>query len=297
MNQITLGVRPLLVALVLAVVNGACSSDTPTPDPAASPVVATTTRDGVKVTLTLEGPPRTGALSWAGVRIENLGPKAVRWAGGGCGDPAAITIDLRSAFAAGRDWPGRLGQFKRLALGVGPADPRFQNPAAGFYIAESRVGQNLVCTADLRIEELAAGTALAMRAAWDGALGSAAPAPVGPAAVSASFPFVGISGAVANDKTDTSPIESRVDATVIGAPGAKVPSSPALAIDAALADPDFASWVNAADQSTWINPSVSFKDGVWGIGLFRVGAGDQHEMFGEVKVDAAGQIVGRRFEP
>jgi hypothetical protein len=279
----------------LAVVfTAACSGPSPFQDPSGSPTTAGETRDAVRVSLTLHGSPLSGAPSWATAEVENLGPMAVRWAGGGCDDPVSITIDFREAFDPGRDWPGLPGRFKNLAL-------EFENPASGRYNEQSRIrgpGQiPVVCTADLRVNELPPGAALTMRAGWDGTVGGAAPAPTGPANVRASFPFIGIAGVVDNSVIDTRPIVVRISTEIVGE-GRAAPLSPALAIDAALADQQFADWVQAGPEATWINPTVRLAQGAWAIGLFRNGQGAQGEAgFGEVTIDSSGRVVGRRFEP
>ena len=80
--------------------------------------------------------------------------------------------------------------------------------------------------------------------------------------------------------------------------GAPAPLSPALAIDAALADPEFAAWVTADPEMTWVNPNIVLQDGTWAIGLFKNGkVFGRPTRYGELKIDARGQIVGRRFEP
>ncbi len=252
----------------------------------------TATRDDVRLTLALDGPPRVDAASWATLEIENLGASGVRWAGGGCGDPGSISIDLRPAFAPGRDWPGLLGRFKAAGLGDG-----FENPAAAFYVAADRFGQDIACAASLQVEELAPGATLELRAGWDGTFGGArAHAPTGPVVVTAAFAFIGIAGEVANEDTDTDPIEVHIQTTVAGVAGA-APLSPALAIDAALADPQFAAWVQASPEDRWINPSIDLLDGAWSVGLFRLGAGAQLDLYGAVTIDAMGTIIGRRFDP
>lgn len=261
------------------------------------PLVASVTRDGVEVTLTLEGQPRTSGASWATVRIANTGAKAVRWAGGGCGDPASIFIELADAFDPGRAWPGLLGRFKAVALGDG-----FGNPTNVGYVADSRFGQQgLACPASLTIEQLASGGVLNFRAGWDGTIGSTSlPAPTGPATVSGWFAFIGIAGEVGDDVYATKPISVAIETSVVGspAPDGAVPLSPALAIDAALADPEFAAWVGADPEASWINPDIVLQDGVWAIGLFKNGHGaDPRTLFAQLKIDAAGQIIGRRFEP
>ena len=70
--------------------------------------------------------------------------------------------------------------------------------------------------------------------------------------------------------------------------------SPALAVDVALADPQFAAWVQAAPEATWINPELTVIEGVWHVGLFRTEA--QQDLYGAVMVDQGGTIVGRRFD-
>jgi hypothetical protein len=127
-------VRALLPAAMVLVVacRGAAS-----PEPVPSPIVAVATSESLRLTLTLEGPPRSGAASWASFEVGNIGDRAIRWAGGGCGDPGGIFIDLQEAFPAGRmDWPEPLGRFKRLALG--PAKPNGLLSLG--YTAEARWG-------------------------------------------------------------------------------------------------------------------------------------------------------------
>ena len=160
-----------------------------------------------------------------------------------------------------------------------------------------------MCTADLRVNQLEAGVVLRMRAAWNGTIGESAPAPVGPAVVTSWFPYIGVAGVVPDDRTESDPIKVAIQTQVEPPPtgsGGAAPGQPrlasALAIDAALADPQFAAWVQAAPEATWINPNVALIDGVWHVGLFRFGA-DQLERYGEVTVAPDGSISAHRFEP
>jgi hypothetical protein len=243
------------------------------------------------MTLTLEGPPRNDGPSWASVRIENTGERGIRWAGGGCGDPGGIYIDLHEVFPAGRmDWPGRLGVFKRRA--VGP-DPGSALQTLG-YIAEARWGTDLACSASLRIETLPAHESLFLRAGWDGTYEGTA-VPTGPARVEAVLPVIGIEGEVDPMDYDSHPVAVSARTTIVGGDGGGL-LAPALAIDAALADPQFAAWVQAADPATWINPDVARIEGGWSVGLFRNGP-DHGTLFGQVRVDGNSRVVARRFEP
>jgi hypothetical protein len=268
----------------------AAASATPSP----SPLAATATTGTIRMTLTLEGPTRTGAPSWASVVIENIGERGVRWAGGGCGDPGGIYVDLNDVYPAGRDdWPALLGRFKREALHEGPSGGN------GFltlgYTAESRWGTDMACPASFRIETLAGHGSLSLRAGWDGTY-EGAPVPTGPATVLASFPVIGIEGEVADQATDTHPVVASIRTRIVG-DGAATVLAPGLAIDAALADPEFAAWVQDGPVDRWINPDVARIGDTWQIGLFKTRAGGAAEAYQGVTVDAAGHIVGREAEP
>jgi hypothetical protein len=246
------------------------------------------------MTLTLEGPPRTGAPSWASVVIENIGERGVRWAGGGCGDPGGIFVDLNDVYPAGRqDWPDRLGRFKREALRQGPTGGNGLLTLG--YIAEARWGTDMACPASLRIETLPGHGKLSFRAGWDGTY-DGAPVPTGPAAVLASFPVIGIDGEVPDTTFEAHAVGVSVRTSIVGEPGAAV-LAPALAIDAALADPSFADWVNDGPTDQWINPDVARIGITWQIGLFKTNADGSAEAYQGVTVDAAGTVVGRRADP
>src|SRR4029078_2005554 len=89
--------RAITISAAVALVGvlagcGAAAPSSPS-SPESSPLVATATKGPIVVTLTLEGPPRNDADSWASSRIENTGDGFVRWAGGGCGEAGGIVID------------------------------------------------------------------------------------------------------------------------------------------------------------------------------------------------------------
>src|SRR4051794_2720270 len=254
----------LLIAAMLIAACVAAPSSSVGPAASASPALTTTsaTTGTIRMTLTLEGPPRTNGDSWASVVIENIGDRGVRWAGGGCGDPGGIFIDLEEVYPTGKsDWPGRLGHFKRLVVG-----PQGEGLLSLGYIPEARWGTSLPCTADLRIETLPGHQSLSLRAGWDGTY-EGSPTPTGPASVEAAFPVIGIEGEV-----DPGAYESHaviVSArTAIEGRGGKPVLAPALAIDAALADPVFAEWVSTGPETDWINPDVARVNDSWHVGLF-----------------------------
>ena len=293
-------VRPavaLLVAVAVLAVVGCSRADDRRP----STISASGSNGSVRVTLTLEGPPRNDALSWASVIIgssgiiANLADRGVRWAGGGCGDPGGTFIDLGGAFAPGRpDWPGRLGLFKRRAIGQGL--PGGDGALTVGYVPASRIGTDRACTADLWIETLPVGATLQYRAGWDGKLNEQ-PVPPGAATVVATFPFIGLEGLVAPDDFDSTAVMATIPTEVAGAGAVAGGLAPGLAVDVALSDPQFAAFVQAAPEGTWVNPDLSLIDGTWHVGLFRTSGFDQEVLYEAVFVDASGQVVGRRSEP
>jgi hypothetical protein len=275
-----------LPILLLAV---ACAGAAPA-SPAPSPIVASVTRESLRITLTLEGPPRTGAASWASIRVENVGDRGIRWAAGGCGDPGGIFVDLARLYPAGRaDWPEPLGHFKRIALGPGNGN----NLLNLGYTAEARWGTNILCPASLGLGKLAAGDTLSMRAAWDGTY-EGFPVPTGPATVEAAFPLIGVEGEVADTEYDSHAVAVSIETAVVGEGGASV-LAPGLAIDAALADPVFAAWVSAGPVDRWINPDIARIGGTWQVGLFKSGApGGPSEAYDGVVIDGTGHITAHK---
>jgi hypothetical protein len=285
------------VLTAIAVLAGACAQAVDIP-PARSPsVTASAERDLVRVTLALEGPPVSRSRTWADARVENLGQRAVVWTAP-CRIPVSITIDLRSAFASGRQWAGRIGRFKSEALG----GDGFENPVAGSYVEESLLRRAadgpVVCPVGGQATPLEPGGVLVVRAGWDGLIAGGHAAPPGTAVVTASFPFVGSAGAVEDDVLKTRPIEVAMETIVEAGSGAQQPPlAPGLAIDAAVADPQFFAWVESTADSSWVNPSLVSRDGAWAVGLFRTGSVPGATVYGEVTVDAEGRVVGRRFDP
>jgi hypothetical protein len=283
MRWLPLGALIPVVASLTACGGGAPAS------PGPSPIVASEVRESLRVTLTLEGMPRSGAASWASMTVENLGDRGIRWAGGGCGDPGGIFIDLSGAYPAGRrDWPEPLATFKRDALGPGNANGIFNLG----YVPESRWGTNMLCPASLRIETLAAGQKLATRAGWDGTY-QGRPVPTGPVTVEASFPVIGIDGVVGNDVIDSHAVAVSIGTRIEGDGGAGV-LAPALAVDAALGDPEFAAWVSGHDPDRWVNPDVARIGDSWQIGLFKTRSAGATAEYRGVVVDAAGHVIDHK---
>jgi hypothetical protein len=279
-----------LVAGLLA----ACGHAAVTPPPSTQPTVeASVERDGIRVTLGLEGAPTSGRDHWADGRVENLGTRAVRWVGL-CDVAVGISIDLRPAFDPGRTWTGRKDAFKQAALFGAGSD----NPVRGSYIEASLVeppGEPVVCLVGGQGRALEPGASMSVRSVWNGLLGEDRGAPAGPARLTASFGFVGFADSVGDLVLDSTPIEVSVDTTI--AAGSTAPLlAPGLAIDAALADPEFGACVDAADPSRWLGHQILRVNDGWTVFLTR-STSDLMELGCQVNVGASGEIVGRAFGP
>jgi hypothetical protein len=120
------------------------------------------------------------------------------------------------------------------------------------------------------------------------------PVPTGPTKVEAVLAVIGVEGEVDPMDIETHAVSVSARTTIVGGDGGAL-LAPALAIDAALGDPQFAAWVQAADPAMWINPDVARIEGRWWIGLFRNGR-DQATLLGQVQVDDDSRIVARRFD-
>jgi hypothetical protein len=275
-----------VAAVVIAAALGGCAQPSPVPQEDPGPAT-TVVRDGVAVTLSLErGQLPAGDRTWALVIVENRSPVDVIYRGGGCDFLADLGIEVAVpvAAAAGLEWEGAAGDFKRLAGGP-PEAARL-----GAFLEASFVDdQAVACTSDLGVNELAAGQRLEMRAAWNGEI-SGTVAPPGAATVTARFPYLGRPQHGADPfARDVAPIVARVVVTVVDT-GIRV-ISPNEAIDAALGDARFAAWLNAEPMPRWQGVGVEVKDGNYVVTLSRLIDGVPVD--GQVTVDrATGRVLG-----
>ena len=279
----------LALAASVALLAG-CSIGSPSASaPPASAIVASATHESIRLTLTLEGAPRSAAVSWAAVRIEDVGDRPIRWAAGGCGDPGSIDIDLGEVFPAGRsDWPEPLARFKREALGPGNGNGLLRI----VYTAEARWGTQVACPASLGIETLDPGAHLDLRAGWDGTY-DGSPVPAGPATVTATFPLMDVQDGPIDASSDTHAVAVAVPTAIVGDGGAAA-IGPAILVDTALADPDFAAWVAAGPVDRWINPDIAHIGATWQVGLFKTDPGRSSEEYRGVVIDSTGRVIGHK---
>jgi hypothetical protein len=288
-----IGRRALVSCLIAVLALAACATPPPaSPSPDASEpgevrqgLGIEVVRDGVRMTLQLDRAPLAALeRSWALVRIENRSNDTILWQGGGCDFPASIEGRLAApiAPAPGRDWPGLAGQFKSIVAGGA-----FETDLFG-YTPEAFVDQpSFGCTADLRINELGVGERLELRAAWDGLVGGV-PSPGGPITIVARFPYMGPKGAVADPfMGELRPIEALLATSIAPFDGRFL--SAGEAVDAALADARFFSWVEGAPMAEWQGVNLEYRLGRYAIRLERLENGAQ--LVGEAVVDARSGAV------
>jgi hypothetical protein len=246
--------RILVAIVIVAVVAAGCDPAGPPAVPPDGPSV-TATRDGLVVTLQLERAPLSaGKRVWAKVTVSNGAAVVRHYQGGGCDFLASLQVNTAAAVKPepGRDWDGPAGFFKGLVWTPGPAE------ATAFFMDERFVdrGGRIACTADLGVNEIKPGERLEMKAAWDGEV-SGVVAAAGPARVIASFPYLGPAGGADMLGRPPQPIEAALDVEVVDA-GVRL-LSPGQAIDAALANPGFAAWLNGEPRDRWQGVSLETR--------------------------------------
>jgi hypothetical protein len=256
-----------VIAVLLVAACGPTPPFSPAPSAEGQPDSAGAVVDGLIVTLDVESSrPPSGRSSRAAVTVRNTSQEVRLWQGGGCDFVAVITIDTAAATepARGRDWPGMAGLFKSL-LRPNPGVSK-----VGAYLDERTVAGTLtICPASLGVNQLAPGATLTMRAIWDGQVNGVAAAP-GAATVAAVFPYLG-PDAGSGPNIDPSDLGHaiRVAVPVVVTPPDRPLLSPGEAIDAALADPAFSSFLMAAGpMAAWEGVDLESPEGAYVVILY-----------------------------
>jgi len=226
-------VRPL--ALLLTVLAIACGSRALAPStPAPVALTATGENVGVKLRLDLDRASLTPRQEvWATITIENMNNESIRWVGGGCNVPGHVTATVSALADNGRSWDYPFAELKKRLVTV-YAQGYF--PMLDEAAWQKRASGGQICTADIRVNELAPHGKLTSRFVWDGLI-AGTPAPSGDVVITASL-----------DIDDAKAMVGRTVAASLTLPltgGAATRVSAPRAFDAALDDARFASWVRA----------------------------------------------------
>lgn len=202
--------------------------------PASVALTATGENAGVKLRLDVDRASlMPGQEVWATITIENSNNESVRWVGGGCNVPGRATATVSALADYGRNWDYPFAELKKRLVTV---FPQGYFPMLDQAAWKKRASGGQICTADVRVNELAAHGTLSSRFVWDGLI-AGAPAPNGDVVISASL-----------DMDDAKAMVGRSVCASVTLPltgGAATKISGPRAFDAALDDARFASWVRA----------------------------------------------------
>jgi hypothetical protein len=217
---------------MLAVACGSRGLAPGTPAPVA--LTATGENVGVKLRLDLDRASFVpGQEVWATITIENTNNEPIRWVGGGCNVPGRATATVSVLADNGRNWDYPFAELKKRLVTV-YAQGYF--PMLDEAAWQKRASGGQICTADVRVNELAPHGKMTSRFVWDGLI-AGAPAPNGDVVISAGL-----------DIDDAKAMVGRSVGASLTLPltgGAATKVSAPRAFDAALDDARFASWVRA----------------------------------------------------
>ena len=271
------------------------------PSPTAPPDlvrVAVEERDDIRVEIELQrNPLPAGEPSWVKVRVTNKGRTDVTWFHDGCAQPVGVNGVSEVAWPMGEEHQGRAGRFKTYALGghiLAPPDPH----GVLSFVRKARLHAGPAGCADVGITDtIEPGETLRATRWWSGFTDPHRALPAAGPVKLRGFAAYYWRGKEPTDITDHA-IELELDAWIISdAAGDRL--SPALAIDAALSDPNFAAYVktqaiaNGRAEIAWYDAD---RD-LWEIGVMPWYETEPPRIHG-VLVDAVtGRILGSLDRP
>lgn len=233
----------------------------PSPSPISSPssalpelpTTASAEKDGVRLTATLErNPLPSGEPTWVTTEVRNVGTDDLVWLHGGCRIAAHVGGIIEGAhWRPGREQTGKAAEFKTRALSYhGGAGDEI---GIGFT-PEPWIGRGPIACSAIGIEEIIPpGGAIIERAQWDGMVGRFGPAHEGEIQLVASFgDYWRASTGQPDDLTAQRIVVSIGSAVVDGRDPALL--DPAEVLDAALADPGFAAWIEGIEDVPGVDP-------------------------------------------
>jgi hypothetical protein len=270
-------------------------------EPEASPLTTATEAAGLKLIATFDrlGVEAGGTVTVA-LSIENTRPTDVVFEEP-C-DVEAMTVELRAPVEPiGREWDGIAAAFKTYTLeqsAGSPMESSIRTPVLTIADALPCHATRREPVGSLPTAIIEAGATYETELTWTAEIVNGLPA--APGAAPFSIKVLYDSETVAGGMTSAQTLETTGTITVLdGATGAV---SAGVAIDAALGDPEFATWLAKQPQDSWANVNLllqprAFRVDVlpevpyWDIELYR-----EPRDWAVLFVDAvSGEVIGRIF--
>ncbi len=285
------------------------ASVSPTPSTTASPTIAPTPaptppsdlarvavaeRDGIRVRIRLQrNPLPAGEPTWAKAKVTNRGTTDLIWFHDGCAKPVILYATSEISWPMGRALAGQTRKFKVYALGSYlDRDP---SPYASLNFVRKRdVHSGSPGCADVGISEtIEPGRSRQITLWWSGFTDQNRAIPeAGQATIHASAGYYWRKGSKARNFSDNAiPVEIKAWITTDPGPARL---SPAQIVDAAVADPTFATYLdsqklaNGREEIAWYDAD---RD-VWEVGVMPWYETDPPRIHGVLVDPFTGAIVG-----
>lgn len=239
----------------------------PTP-PSDLRTAAVRRHDGIRVRVELQRNPLVaGEPSWVRVTVTNTGTDVVTWFHDGCALAAWVGGESQVPWAEGRRLPAQAQMFKQYALGTFNGQPL--PPASIRYVPAEMLGAGSYGCADIGMtDRIKPGGKLRQTLWWSGYtdVNRALP-PSGPMLIKATAAYYWRGTREPDDIPDQA-IDLALDAWVVGGTGVDR-LSPAEVVDAAVADPAFAAFLetqplaNGREEIAWYDAGAD----AWEVGV------------------------------
>jgi hypothetical protein len=258
--------------------------------------------DGIALELTLDrATVAIGDRLTARVRVSNRGTTSPTWEANICGrGPAPTKVTRPWDIPAGLTWPGLAGEFKRATLEESGYVSGDEVVLGTFWDALWVDDPDMSCPGFSDERPFARGEVAEMKLAWNVSPRQGQLLRAGSATVTATF------------SSSSGEISASLPIEITGGPPAD-DWTIVDAIDAALHDSEFVSWLGARPRATWMNTGVVFWPNDEGkypplpayrdatgpvveVSLAR-SVGARVEYAGVVVEWGTGRILGSRFEP
>lgn len=278
-------------------------SPPPTPAPTIPPDlarVAVASRGAIRVRIELErNPLPAGEPSWVTVTVTNRGSELVTWYHDGCAMAATSYGTSDVAWEMGVDpATDRAAMFKTYALGGSiAASPKPRGTIQ--FVPEAFLATGLPGCADIGIADtIEPGERIRQTHWWSGFTDkNRAVPPAGPVTIRSYVAFFW-EGSQEPERITDHAIELEIDAWITDH-GGPDRLSPAQVVDAALADPEFAAYVDTQDipsgraEITWYDPDRE----VWEVGVMPWYATDPPRIRGVLVDPFTGKVLSPLDRP